>query len=415
MNVIQQIPILRDIPLEQQALIVLLTAPLLVWVVSALFRVVILNFVMAPFRRYAKRTESDLDDRALTVIERPIRILMIGVAIAIISAGLEFKGDVDTLADNIANSLIIVAIFYFVYNLVDIISVTTESLNRLVGLRVEERLLPFIRVVAKVFIVVMGLLIVVQEFGYNIAGLVASFGVIGLAISLAAQDTAANVLGFTTIVSDNPFQVGDYIVTPDVIGTVEEVGVRTTRVRKLDQSLVTIPNRKLTDAAVTNWSRLSKRRLDFYLGLTYDTDSAHMRDVLHNIREMLKERNTIDTDSVIVNFVEFGDSSLNIRIIAYVLIADWAEFTAEQEAINLDIMDIVANAGLSVAFPSTSVYIESYPRRAEPEPTQLPPRQDPVPPPTAKASDVIDQGISEARYQDNEAASSDDGDGGDAR
>lgn len=413
MNVIQQIPLLRDFPPEQQALLVLLSAPLLVWVVSALIRVVILNFVMAPIRRYANKTETDVDNRALAVIERPIRVLMIGIAIAIISTWLDFKGDVDALADNIANALIIASIFFFVYNLIDIVSVTTDSLKRLLGFNVEERLLPFLRVVAKVFVVVMGLLIVIQEFGYSITGLVASFGVIGLAISLAAQDTAANVLGFTTIVSDNPFHVGDYIVTSDVAGTVEEVGVRTTRVRKLDQSLVTLPNSSLTNAAVTNWSRLSKRRLDFYIGLTYDTSSSQMRRVLQDIREMLKARDTIDETSVIVNFVEFADSALNIRIIAYVLIADWAEFTAEQESINLDIMDIVERAGLGMAFPSTSVYIESYPRRAETDPKQLPTRQETNAPTTRRASEAIEQGKSEATFQDNEAASSD-GSGGDA-
>lgn len=413
MNVIEQIPILSDLPIEQQAIIVLLSAPLLVWLVSAIIRTVILRFVMAPMRSYASKTETDLDDRALQVVERPIRILLIGIAIALISVALEFKGDIDALADNIANALIIASIFYFVYNLIDIISVSTITLQRLIGIRVEDRLLPFLRVVAKVFIVVMGLLIVVQEFGYSITGLVASFGVIGLAISLAAQDTAANILGFTTIVSDNPFEVGDYIVSGDVAGTVEEVGVRSTRIRKLDQSLVTVPNSSLTDAAVTNWSRLVKRRLDFYIGLTYTTTSEQMKNVLHDLREMLKARDTIDTDSVIVNFVEFADSALNIRIIAYIMIADWAEFTSEQESINLDIMSIVEEAGLSMAFPSTSVYIESYPRTAQIE--SKPIKQKQVSPVQATPDDDVDeQGKSEATFQDNEAASSD-VDGGDAK
>ncbi|MGB7339121.1 MAG: mechanosensitive ion channel family protein [Phototrophicaceae bacterium] len=413
MNIIENIPILQDLPIEQQALIVLLSAPLLVWLVSAIIRTIILRFIMTPMRAYASKTETDVDDRVLQVIERPIRILLIGVAIAVISVTLEFKGDIDILADNIANALIIASIFYFVYNLIDIISVSTATLQRLIGIRVEDRLLPFLRVVAKVFIVVMGLLIVVQEFGYSITGLVASFGIIGLAISLAAQDTAANILGFTTIVSDNPFQVGDYILSGSIAGTVEEVGVRTTRIRKLDQSLVTVPNSSLTNAAVTNWSRLVKRRLDFYIGLTYTTTSEQMQSLLHDLREMLKARETVDADSVIVNFVEFADSALKIRIIAYVMLADWAEFTAEQEAVNLDIMEIVEQAGLSMAFPHTSVYIESYPKQAH---TDTKPKRDQ--PPVELSPSMVDesdeQGKAEATFQDNEAASSDI-DGGDAK
>ncbi|GAB5490528.1 MAG: mechanosensitive ion channel family protein [Phototrophicaceae bacterium] len=408
MNFIKYIPFVRDLPLNYQVLLVIISVPILVWLVSTLIRAVIMNFVLAPIRRYAKTTETDLDNRALDVIERPIRVLLIGVAIAIISNTLQFRGDLEQISNNIANALIITAIFYFVYNLVDIIGVTSANVQRFTGLHIEDRLLPFLRVVAKVFVVVMGLLIVIQEFGYSITGLLASFGVIGLAISLAAQDTAANVIGFTSIVSDNPFEMGDYIVTGDIAGTVEKVGVRTTRIRKLDQSLVTMPNHSLTDAAVTNWSRLSKRRLDFYIGLTYQTTASQMRDVLQQIRDMLKDRDMIDTESVIVNFVEFDDSALNIRVIAYVLLADWAEFVTEQELINLNIMDIVETAGVSMAFPSTSVYIESQPKVTQPEPIVITPEMRVQKADLSYDSQAeIEQGTPEASYQDNEAASSD--------
>ncbi|MEO0596513.1 MAG: mechanosensitive ion channel family protein, partial [Chloroflexota bacterium] len=302
-------------------------------------------------------------------------------------------------------------------NIIDVIGVTSENLRNFTGIRVEDRLLPFLRVVFKVFVVVMGALIIVQEFGYSIAGLVASFGIVGLAISLAAQDTAANIIGFTSIVSDNPLHVGEYVIAGDVTGTVEEVGVRTTRIRKLDQSLVTVPNATLTGGAVTNWSRLTKRRLDFYVGLTYNTSASQMRAVIGDIRDMLKERENVDPESVIVHFVEFGDSSLKIRIIAYVLLQDWGEFTAEQENINLRIMEIVEDHKLSMAFPSTSLYIET------PIPDVLPDVVE-VPAPLPSIQKAIDkqeeienatqEGTAEAKYQDNEAASSD-ADGGDAR
>ncbi|MEL7436386.1 MAG: hypothetical protein AAFN11_20770, partial [Chloroflexota bacterium] len=128
MNVIRQIPFLQDLPAQQQIILVLIAAPILVWIVSAVIRTIILRFVLAPIRRYADKTETDLDNRALDVIERPIRILLIGIAIAIISGLLDFKGDVDQLADNIANSLIIAAIFWFLYNIIDVIGVTSENL-----------------------------------------------------------------------------------------------------------------------------------------------------------------------------------------------------------------------------------------------------------------------------------------------
>lgn len=414
MNFIKQIPFLQDLTPQQQTILVLILAPVLIWLSAALIRTIVMQFILAPMKRYAATTETELDDRALTVIERPIRVLLIGLAIAVISSLLQLEGDIDQIADNIANSLIIVSLFFFVYNLVDVIGLTSDNLKRLIGVSVEDRLLPFMRVITKGFIVVMGLLIIVQEFGYSITGLVASFGIVGLAISLAAQDTAANILGFTTIVSDNPFEIGDYIVAGDVKGTVEEVGVRTTRIRKLDQSLVTVPNSALTGAAVTNWSRLTKRRLDFYIGLTYNTTASQMREVLHEIREMLKSRNAVDETSVVVNFVEFADSALNIRIIAAILMTDWGAFTAEQELINLEIMEIVEGLGLGMAFPSTSVYIESYPPKeqaiSKPSTPEIRVQKADL---VHDAGIVDEQGKAEAKFQDNAAASSD-SDGGDA-
>jgi MscS family membrane protein len=235
---------------------------------------------------------------------------------------------------------------------------------------------------------------------------VASFGVIGLAFSLAAKDTAANVFGFTAIVSDNPFQVGDFIVTGDFSGIVEHVGVRSTRVRKLDQSLVTVPNSKLTDAAVTNWSRLSKRRLDFYIGLTYATTAVQMRECLNRLREMLREREHIDPETVQVFFAEFADSALSVRVIASVLIQDWGEYMAEAEAIYLEIMELVESLGLGFAFPSRSVYIETLPERngtdskAQKIPTTQVQRAD-----QTDLSEQQDIGESAEKYQDNPSAS----------
>jgi len=289
-----------------------------------------------------------------------------------------------------------------------VIGLNTSTVQSVIGISIEERLLPFIRTLFKMVIVVMGTMIILQEFGYDVTGLVASFGVVGLAFSLAAKDTAANIFGFTAIVSDNPFQVGDYIVTDSFSGVVEHVGVRSTRVRKLDQALVTVPNSQLTDAAVTNWSRLVKRRLDFYIGLTYDTTPTQMRDVLQQLRDMLKARESVDSESVIVHFVEFADSSLNIRIIAYLLLADWGEYTAEVEQINLEIMEIVAHLGLGFAFPSQSIYIET--------PQETPAAKAHSSTVRIQRADQVlpehEIGQSEEMYQDNPSASS--GDDGNA-
>lgn len=400
MQIADLIPQFQNLPKPIQSLLLnlllLLFALVVIWVV----RFVLTRMVLVPLRRIIGRTSSTMDDQIFRVAERPIRIATLALGILAVTTLFDFSADLDRFADTIARALLFAAVTLFFYYVVDVIGFTTATLKRFTGIEVEARLLPFLRTVLKVFVLIMGSLVIVQEFGYDVTGLIASFGVVGLALSLAAQDTAANVFGFTAIVSDNPFEVGDFIVTSDFSGTVEHVGVRSTRVRKLDQSLVTVPNSNLSDSAVTNWSRLTKRRVDFYLGMTYDTTRGEMEELLHRLREMLKGRETVDPDSVIVNFVEFGDSALNIRVIAYVMIADWAEYTAENERINLEIMRIVEEMHLSFAFPSQSLYIETFPGIDQPEkePVYFPRRRQPRPGQT---------GTSEQTYQDNPSASSD--------
>ncbi len=253
------------------------------------------------------------------------------------------------------------SVFFALVRWFDVVTLQPEAFRRLTGWTISERLLPFLNTVFKVLIVAIGAIFVLQELRFDVAALIASLGVIGLGVSLASQDTVSNMFGFAAIVTDNPFKVGDFIMTPEVTGIVESVGVRATRIRQLDQALVTVPNNLLTNAAVLNRTRLEKRRLDATLNFTYSTSSDQLRAVVAQIRELLQNTEDVDPESVIVHFVGFSSSSLDVRIICQVLLSDWREFTAKQEEVFLEIMGIVERLGIDFAFPSRSVYIESAP------------------------------------------------------
>jgi len=286
---------------------------------------------------------------------------VVALGIVVAAALFEFDAASDNLANALSRSLILLALVMILYRLVDVMAVNSNNLLHLTGMSIEERLLPFIRTAAKVMVVMLGLVIVLQEWNIEVTGLIASLGVIGLAFSLAAKDTVENLFGFTAIVSDNPFQVGDFVVHPDVTGSIEQVGMRSTRVRQLDQGLVTVPNSKMAQAAILNWSRLAKRRYRHTIGVTYSATSADIRELLRQIEAMLLEREHIDPESVLVRFWSFGDSALEILVQAYILLEDFAEAATEQQEIHLAIMDIVEELGMSMAFPSRSVYIENLP------------------------------------------------------
>lgn len=358
---VEEIPYLKDLPeavreVVAQVLLVIL-ALLIIWFLRRLLT----WMVLLPLRKLAQRTTHQYDDMVLDAAEQPVRYFVIALGILVSAEILNVGGSVETVAGHIARSVVIVGLLLLVHRVIDLFMPTSHRLFSITGLTLEERLVPFVRTAIKLVIILIGLVIILQEWGYDVSGLVAGLGLGGLAVSLAAQDTISNLFGFTALVSDRPFNVGEFIKTPDVEGIVEHVGLRSTQVRRLDQSIVYVPNSVMAKSAILNWSRLEKRRLDFVLGITYNATSAQLRELLSHIREFLKAQPTVETDSVVAYFIDFGENSLDILIRGFVRLPDWGEFTAEKERLNLAIMDIVDELGMSIAFPSRSVYIENLP------------------------------------------------------
>lgn len=350
--------------LDLQEILIRLLLALLALVVIWALRRVILRLVLPLMRRLVRRSGTDVDDVVLNAITAPVHLLVLALALYVAAAILLPEGIPDFIV-HLTRTLVILAVFAALHKTVGLITRSAVTLASLTGLKLDEQLLPFIRTATQVILIALALVIVLQEWQYDVGGLITGLGLGGLAFALAAQDTAANLFGFTTIVSDRPFTVGEYIVTPDVSGTVEHVGFRSTRIRQLDQAIVTIPNSTLANSVITNWSRLTKRRLDLTIGVTYDTGSGQMRELLTRIKAMLEARDAVIADSITVLFSKLGDSALEVLVRAYIALPDWGDFMAEQEAILLAIMDVVEELGLSFAFPSQSVYIEQMPHPAE--------------------------------------------------
>jgi MscS family membrane protein len=358
---IDDIPYIDKLPEDLQGLVAGLLLVILALVLIWVLRRVVTWLILTPLRRLTSKTGREFDDAILDASVTPMRYLVIAAAILVSAQILNVGSGVDTVLSHLGRTLIIFALLRLVYSLVDLFAPSSNRVFAITGITLDERLLPFVRTAIKLVMIAVGVVIIMQEWGYDVSGLIAGLGLGGLAFSLAAQDTVANLFGFTALVSDRPFDVGEYIKTPDVEGVVEHVGLRSTQIRRLDQSIVYVPNSVMANSAILNWSRLQKRRLDMVVGVTYDATSEQLKVLLHRLREMLNAQPTIEPDSVVVYFINFGDSSLDIMVRAYIMLADWGEFTAEKERLSLDIMDIIAELGMSVAFPSRSLYIENLP------------------------------------------------------
>lgn len=361
MNLVDLLPMLAGYPDIVQRIVIDVFPFVVALLIIVLLRWLLTAILLRPLRYIVGRSASDIDDRLLDACVSPLRLAVVGFSLFLVTEIFAFDVEVEQFARTVARSVLVASVFFAIVRSFEVVSLQPEAFRRVTGWTIPERLLPFLNTVVKFLIIALGAIFVLQELRFDVAALIASLGVIGIGISLASQDTVGNMFGFAAIVTDNPFKVGDFITTQAVTGIVESVGVRATRVRQLDQALVTVPNNLLTNAAVLNRSRLEKRRLDATLTFTYSTSSDQLRAVVTEIRELLQNTEDVDPESVIVHFTDFNSSSLDVRIICQVLLADWREFTARKESVYLEIMGIVEGLGIEFAFPSRSIYIESVP------------------------------------------------------
>jgi MscS family membrane protein len=198
---------------------------------------------------------------------------------------------------------------------------------------------------------------VLQNIGLNVTGILAGLGIGGLAVALAAQKTVENLFGGVTLILDQPVRVGDFCRFGDRIGTVEEVGLRSTRIRTLDRTVVSVPNGHFASLELENFTVRDRIWLHTTIGVRYETTPDQLRHVLVEIRRMLYAHPQVDPRPARIRFVNFGAYSLDLEIFAYVLTADYDEFLAIQEDIYLRIMDIVEQSGTGFAFPSQTTYL----------------------------------------------------------
>ncbi len=333
---------------------------LLTWLLRELFTAVVPRGV----RRVTRRWNLGWDERLIAALQPPVRftVTVIGLWTALLA--LELPADLYTPLARLMNSLLIAGIFWGIYRLIAPVMEMLLALNRRRRRRavtpslLERRLGPVIQQIGGVLVALIGLGAIMDAWGYNVAGLVAGLGIGGLAVALAAQDTLANLFGYFVILADEPFQIGDFVVFDNIKGTVERLGLRSTRIRAPDQSLITVPNRTVMNASITNWSRLRKRRLEMTLSIEYSSTPGQVLSVVQAIRDMLRAHELVEQQSVVVQFAGFREGALDILIVCFVNTPDWADFQAARQDINLKIMDILAERGVSASAPSLVVYLQ---------------------------------------------------------
>lgn len=346
-----------DISLEKLGLFFIII--LLTYIV----RLVFLHIVEKKLTHIAQKTRNEFDDLLVQASKAPVGylILLHGFYFAIITLQLPETIGIINIGVIVKNAYILLLSFillYYLFKLIDLVGHFIFMVTEKTESKLDDQLAPLIVKSLRIFVITLGILFILNNFGYNIASLLAGLGIGGLAFALAAQDTVSNLFGSFTIFSDKPFHMGDWIEIGDFEGTVEEVGFRSTRIRRFDQAQVTLPNSQFIKNGVINYSAMKKRRIKFNLGVTYDTTAAQISEVIEGIKQIIREDHRFDHNFSMVHFTDFGDYALNIFIYCFTKTTVWDEYLTVREEFHLSIMKMLEEMGVEIAFPSQTVYIE---------------------------------------------------------
>lgn len=306
-----------------------------------------------------KKFDKSYEEQLISAIDIPSRFIFVIIGFWISLKILNLPVSWNTFVSHMIRSLIAFTVFWAAYRSSNLLTAFLELKAQKTETKFDDMLIPLFNKGIKIVIVIIGIIVIVEEWEYNVAGLLTGLGLGGLAFALAAKDTLANLFGSIMIMVDRPFLIGDWILTPTVEGTVEEIGFRSTKVRTFAQAQVSIPNSIMCNEPITNWSRMGKRRITYKLGLTYDTSASQMKEFVERLKTMLVSHPEVHKETIFVNFDSFGDSSLEVFLYFFTNTTNWGEFLGVKEDINLKIMGLLEDMNLSVALPSRSVYLKS--------------------------------------------------------
>ena len=256
-----------------------------------------------------------------------------------------------------ARFVAIASIVWAAYRVVDVISRVLEARAQRTQSKFDDLLVPLVRKSLKVFIIVFGVIFIADNLDLPIASLLTGVGIGGLALALAAQDLVKNFFGSFMVIFDKPFNVGDWVTIGDVEGTVAEVGFRSTRVRTFYNSLVTVPNANLINAAIDNYGARQYRRWSTRLGITYDTPPDKIEAFCEGLRELIRRHPETRKDYFEVHFNAFGAAALEIMVYMFFVTPDWSAELAARHRLGIDILRLAHELGVEFAFPTQTLYL----------------------------------------------------------
>jgi MscS family membrane protein len=316
-------------------------------------------FFSTVVRKLTAKTETRLDDIVVNMIEEPIVLAVVFFGTWIGLQRLTFSEAADLRIGQAVQGAVVLAVTWMFVRLIDalieeyLVPLAEKSENDL-----DDQLLPILRRSLKMVAWTLGIIVALNNAGFDVAALIAGLGIGGLALAMAAKDTVSNVFGGFTIFTDRPFSLGDRVRIKGFDGSIVEIGLRSTRLRTLAGTLVTIPNATFAETAVENVSAEPQRKIVLNLGLTYDTQPKQMNEAMATLHAIAKANQDLE-EKVSIGFNGFGDFAMNLLFIYY--ISKGSDILGTQTAINLEILTRFNDQGLEFAFPTQTILHQELP------------------------------------------------------
>lgn len=344
----------------------------LLYIVVAFYAAKVVDFLFrVQLKKLTAKTKTTWDDLLVDLVRGPVKLVTF---VILLHLGLRVFAWPEWAASFISNGLKIVvaaSITYVAIKFVDLgMGVWRKRMESAEDAVLDAQLFPVLSKSAKVFVVVVAALVTTQNLGMNVTGLLASLSIGGLAVGLAAQDTLSNLFGAVALFADKPFRVGDRVQLDAIDGSVEAIGLRSTRIRNLDGHLVTVPNRTMANASLTNVSKRPNIKTVMNIGVTYDTPADKVDRAMQIIEEIFRPHPK--TADLIISFNKFESSSLNILVVHWWDSTDFKEYLLQFQKLNLELKRRFDAEGISFAFPSQTVYLR---QDSSWQMTQLDPKQ----------------------------------------
>lgn len=334
-------------------------------IVLGLMLRVVVRYVLMSILKITSKTEGTWDDEIIEALKGPAGLILASGVWYLTVTLMSVEGITHSILAGAVKIILSLSLIWLVYRLTDVLSSYLQKAAEKSESTLDDQLVPLLTRSLKIFVVIFGALVAIQNLGVNVMSVLAGLGIGGLAFALAAKDAVANFFGSLMILFDRPFQVGEWIVVGDKEGTVEEIGFRSTRIRTFYNSVVSIPNSELMNAKIDNMGRREYRRLLAKLGVTYDTSPEKIEAFLEGIKNIIKANPYSNKQNYHVVFNEYGADGLIIMVYMFFKVPDWSNELVERQNILLSILRLAKELGIEFAFPTRTLHIETFPEKKQ--------------------------------------------------